>query len=311
MGEYYVVVTNAYGSTTSDTATLSLPSTNLVLWLTFDQDDGWTTNHIITDRSGMGNNAYYMASTNHQTWPTWTNGPGSLSAAQFVTNWVNLDGQTLGTYAAIPTTNGAGGLSKLTNATFAAWAYVEQPWVTGNHGGAFLTTGIEASNWWFGKYGSDGPQFSRIKVSGEFPWETYTRWPDLSVSAWHHYTVSWAGGYVSNYLDGASYSASATWTNDYSRLLTNFYGGTLTATNSGYNGTLNQWIALGVGHHSQWPVQYTDGGVEYGPNYGQFWGRLADVRIYNRALTAAEVAALYALGAPAVTNVPTNLRRLY
>jgi hypothetical protein len=328
-GNLQAVITNSYGSVTSQLAVLtvaapglgttvtSLVTDGLVLWLTFEQSDGWTTNHVITDKSGKGNHAYYMPSATHNTWPAWTNGPNGLSAAQFVANYTNAGGYRQGTYAAITSlsTNAANsGLAAFTNATWACWAYINNEHIVGESGDdMFLSCGQDVNNWFFGRYYQNTPQFSRATTSnGQEPLETYAVWPSINTSSWAHYAIVWNGTNTMAYLNGILYTNSLDWTNRgtftltnqyrndtiYSAVWTNYatvppslytnsYYGGMTGTNS----IMPPWSYIGVGVNTHSGM--ADADSQYGPNNGQLAGRLADVRIYNRALSSQEIADVY------------------
>jgi hypothetical protein len=95
------------------------------------------------------------------------------------------------------------------------------------------------------------------------------------------------------YMDGSPWTLTQgrTYTNAKTFAYTNGFPGILVSTNNagiGYN-----YIAVGVNSHSGTPDP--DDGDDL-PNNGQLQGGLADIRIYNRALSAAEVGAIYAGG---------------
>lgn len=290
-----LTVTNYYNSLTN----------GLVIWYTFAQDDGWTTNHAITDRSGWGNHAYYMASTNHNTWPAYTNGPnaGFPDAAQFVVNYTNSGSFQCGTYAAITsisTNMAASGIAWFTNGTWACWMIDDVPnnALGSADDGLFLSTAQEPNSWKFGKYYGENPEFWRstfditngYNENGQF----YASFPPTEQQnvGWHHYAVTWDGTNWVDYLDGVLFTRSSQYTNNNNSppafgYITNKFTGTLVSTNS--SGGIFNWIGLGVNTHSGTPNPDDADGF---PNNGQFWGRLADVRVYNRPLTAAEVASI-------------------
>src|SRR5205085_5059141 len=150
-------------------------------------------------------------------------------------------------------------------------------------------------------------------------------WPFVTNSAWHLYTITWDGTNIVDYLDGSPYTSSSTYSNSNNRIYTNRYEsgrlytvvwtndpvivtqsqyGILSSTNS--VGGLYNWIAVGVNSHSNLPTP-----DNMGPNNGQLWGQLADIRIYRRALSAAEVLALYSGGSVATRpSAPPGLRIL-
>lgn len=264
----------------------------LVLWLTFNNDDGWTTNHIITDRSGWTNNGFYFASTNHETWPTLTNGPGTLSAAHFVVNWTNPPGGfRYGTYVGI-TNILNGNLATFTNGTWSIWTAMDTNHVQTDTADFFLSSGLELDDWNFGKYYCDGPLFLRPTTGGGMePWEAYVRWPNITTTNWQHYAITWDGTNWTPYLNGVVYTDTMSWTNDGNygyATYTNQWTGTLNSTNSAEH----NWIGLGVLTHSGTP---DPDDVDGQPSNGQLWGNLADVRVYNRALTAEEIETIYQL----------------
>lgn len=272
------------------------PSGN-VLHFDFSRADGWTTNGVLTDRSGSGNTGYKYASTGRETWPTWTNGPGTLDAARFTNNLIDGSGFHKGTYIVVPLTNSANqSLWTFTNGTWALWAEVDLDYALGYSGDEqFLTTGQDTNNWFFGNYYStastSGPQFSRASTTGgQEPMDTFSRWPNVTASDWHHYAITWDGSTMQAYYDGQlwNHGDGRTYTNANTFNYTTNFTGLLVSTNS--VGLASSWIALGVNTHSGTPDPDDVDGL---PNNGQLQGALADVRIYNRALSAAEIGAIY------------------
>ena len=284
---------------------------------------------------GLWKSRLLLSEPNHNTWPSWTNGPNGLSAAQLVVNYTNSGGYRQGTFAAITSlaTNAANsGLAVFTNGSWMCWAYFDPPSINTDNGDMFLSTGNGFNDWLFGKYQQSGPQFSRTATSGGGePLETYADWPSVATPQWNHYAMVWDGTNMIPYLNGVVYPDSGLWTNRGTFTLTNqyrndtIYGPVWTNystdpaslyTNSSYgilvstNPVIPAWsyVAVGVNSHGNMPVG--DGG--YAPNNMQMQGRLSDVRIYNRALSPAEIGAVYS-GKPSGEAVapPNHFRVLY
>jgi hypothetical protein len=95
--------------------------------------------------------------------------------------------------------------------------------------------------------------------------------PDISNTAgWHHITVTKSGMSWTAYVDGASI-------------------GNITITNPTPNSGAHWYIS----------------GRQYGGFFNGYQGQIDDVRIYNRALSGAEVATLYGVGQTTHTNSTT------
>jgi hypothetical protein len=258
----------------------------LVLHLDFDRADGWTSNHVVTDQSGFTNNAVYYASVNRETWPHWTNGPNNLDAAQFRPTLTN--GFVFGTYMAVTNLYN---MRWFTNGTWALWHRFDgEP---GTEDSIWLSAGQEQDRWMMGKYYGNHPSFHRPSTAGgEDPHDAYASWPSIiGDTNWHHYAITWDGMNWTPYLDGVAWTNSALHTNSNTGLLTNQWTGVLLTTNS----LGNAWTWLGIGANTHSGTPDPDDADEF-PNNGQTWGKLADIRIYNRALTATEVLTIYGSG---------------
>ncbi|HNU52080.1 MAG TPA: immunoglobulin domain-containing protein, partial [Verrucomicrobiota bacterium] len=100
-----------------------------------------------------------------------------------------------------------------------------------------------------------------------------------SLGSWHHYLVSKAGTVYTLYIDGAPATGSTNYMNDHGVLKVITEGPA--AAESGMTAPLTIGQAEGGGFVN---------------------GKLDDVRIYNRALSATEVAALYEMERPMLTD---------
>lgn len=264
----------AYGQSQSD---------GLVMWLSFN---GWGGTTNVPDASPGGCDLtlpYSALNTPSTNYPAATNGPNGLGAA------------LLTTYRYGIVTN-LTPISNLTNGTVALWGYYS----AGSSGDSvFLDGGNygDTNNWWMGR--DDSFFNTRFWIHDAYGNKTNgVSFPDSGTATpWMHYAVTWAGNVFVGYTNGVAF-------------VTN------TVANAPYR-TITQpngWMAIGCMTHGG-TSDFTDNesanpdsGFHSYPNNGWLQGGLADLRIYARTLTAAEVSTVYtgiAAAAPP-PEAPTN-----
>jgi hypothetical protein len=237
------------------------------LYVPFDND--FTNSGVILDVSGYGNHALRYSLTN---WPSPTTGPDGSSAA-----WFHRVGsfEGGGDYAGVPwTTNSP--FYRLTNGTLLVWAY----YTSNSYHVSTIIDGSSYYNflgsWSLGRVYSSDSRFTVYDRNGNGFYAV--GYPDSAptgdTGGWHYYGVTWDGASFFGYFDGVPIS-----TNSQSGFPALILGGDPWA----------HWIAIGCLTHDGTPQIDGDG---Y-PNNGYFGGGIDDLRIYNRALNAAEIAALY------------------
>lgn len=183
---------------------------------------------------------------------------------------VSLNGSSQ--YVSLP----SGLITGLGDATISAWVYQNSQ----NTWARIFDFGADIDRYMFlTTYNGSGMRFAITKFTGAG--EQGINGPAMSVGAWHHVAVTLkadnAGSGVGTlYLDGAAVASNTAMT-----FTPDMIGSLVNATNN-YIG------------RSQWP----------GDPYLN--GRVDDFRIYNGALSAAEIAALYALS-PVAPAAPTNV----
>lgn len=274
--------------------------TNLLVWLRFEDD--FTNQNYAADSSGNGYHGWRMGKPTDTTKSNWpariaaSDQPGVNSngyAAQF-TAWTNSTYSQYdreGTYIAL--TNHV--LTNLNKATFAFWGIHYPPKFGGDYlqiqNNAFIDAGSGSAGrqggWQIGKSSSPQTRFSVLtNTTGStvkdfsFPDapENPSGW-DGSTTNWNHYAVTWDSGVIELYFNGSNCLSA-----DVSSACTNL----IIAPN--FYTSKSLWIAIGVHTHGgDWDL---DDAVDDYPNHGWLHGAIDDVRIYNRALSAAEVLAL-------------------
>lgn len=263
---------------------------SLLLWVTFNNWDGVSTN--IADDSG---NNIGITNTVHTygLWvtnvPTLTNGPNYTygNAAHFWGNGYSGGANSyVGQWMAVKPVSSA--LMDLTNATVAVWASPERvsqatygnygtlldAYCNGNYAGM-------ANSWHLGRHSS---YFMRLMVIGPYDTDADTNrfsflyWPDSDnfgnmVTNWHHYAFTFDGTNIAGYYDGTNFAT------------TNVTG----IVNKLHLFTRDDCLNIGAWQHEGTTEQDADDS----PNTGWWNGGMDDIRIYNRALSAAEIAGLY------------------
>ena len=258
----------------------------LLVWLQFTND---FTTGTVNDSSGNTNHGIRYSATN---WPYATNGPRTGIAGA---HWSNRRPHPviydLGDYIAI-TNQGSGLFYPMTNGTAAVWAYANSNSVGNSYliGADGTGQGVETNVWAIYR---DGEMF-RFRVSRwnvdhmthyiilTFPDDTIGHGSGaeaFTMTNWAHFAVTW--DCVADTAI-AYYNGSPVQTNmlsvPYLQCNTNMEFGDI------------PWISIGCNTHDGTPVvDDLDGGSVGYPNNGFFAGHMADVRIYNRALTPTEV----------------------
>jgi hypothetical protein len=242
----------------------------LVLWFSFN---GWNGISNVPDASPSLDDMslpYSALNTPSTNYPTATNGPNGLGAGWFttyrygiVTNWTGLENLTNGTVSVWGRyTTASAGDSVMLDA--------------GNYGGA--------NNWWLGR--DDSYFNTRFWIHDAAGNKTSAvSFPDSGSgvdTGWHHYSVTWSGNQFVGYYDGSPFV-----TNN----VANAPFRTVTQP--------NHWLAVGCYTHGGTP-DFTDNesaspdnGFQSYPNNGWLQGGVADVRIYNRTLSAAQVQSIF------------------
>jgi hypothetical protein len=212
-----------------------------------------TTGTTLSDSSGNGKNGTLVGPA--------TFGPGKIGNALILTATNGVDGGASGGYAQLP----AGLLTSIQTMTVAAWFMV-------NSNTKFqrvfdFGTSSTTSSMYFTPFGSTGtpgfPQFSirTVLTDGGLNKEDLVGTTAITISpAWHHVAVvlDATGGHL--YLDGGLVFSNAA----------------MTLRPADLGAMPNDWI----------------GRSEF-PNDPYFDGDIDEFRVYNRALTAAEVLALF------------------
>lgn len=284
----------------------------LLVSLTFE--DNFTLQPYITDQSGNGNHAWRYGYTNSA---AGSNFPNRVSAALTPgTNTSSYAGEFAwyadghgdygrsGDYAAI--TNGSA-FTNLTTATIAVRARYYASYnddYTEDANAVLLSAGdavnARLGSWNFGRWNQSiflnetrfivstnsnqgtpqsGSESSRWfgkagRLVGRFD-DAWAPINDGDTTNWHHYAVTWDHGIIKLYYDGVAIG-----TNDVSAVITNLNVGA-------------GWIAVGANTHvgtNPYLNDLTDSPPF--PNNGFLNGVIDDVRIYNVALSAAQVQAL-------------------
>lgn len=259
------------------------------LKLHFDFDEDFSDGRVL-DVSGNGNDGLQFNPTN---WITATNGVFGSSAARFTFVGVMTNDPphiyNLGQYLAVTNLSG---IAIMTNATISLWA---QFYDTNNLNFLMLmdcgysttyasSPSLASNSWSFGRNFASYLSFYVYPAGGGY--RTLVQWPsdvvraggytpDLATTNIHLYTITLdcPGNRAIAYYDGQPYQ-----TNTIDLPWLRIYGCSSI-----------RWLCIGAMAHDGTPYW----GDDRYPNSGYFEGRLDDVRIYNRTLSAAEVHTLY------------------
>lgn len=272
----------------------------LLVLLAFDED--FTTNSYVTDWSGNGNHAYKFGFPSDPNAPLYTNAP--LRVATSTTpgrtgdtgyagdfDWFE-DGYGFygrsGRYLAI--TNGADFVD-MPAMTVMAWARYMAPYPTYDYTAdsvatlvsAGLPTGTQGS-WSLGRYNqSIALNETRFVVNtnasfGQRKMGFLEDGFNGNTTNWYHFAATFDAGTVVLYFNGVAFATNT------------INNATLTVGESGSRPY--DWIGIGCSTHVGTPELEDETGTDY-PNNGWMNGVIDDVRIYNRALVAGEVEAIF------------------
>lgn len=264
---------------------------------------------IMTNLAGYPTQGGRMSPTN---WPYQTNYNGRLGA-RFTVRPGHYEGSIdlgWGDYVAVTNLSP---LQNLTNGTISFWAQYFQTmsngvlWADQLRVQRIFDGGYQGYPWSAGTFfigrgfspvsGDNNQTVMRLySTDPNANPTTLVSWPDRtadgSTTNWHFYTLTWngssAGTNLFAYLDGNLVASNA--------MNASFYK----ITND-FN-----WFSLGCWSHDGTP-QWQD--VDDYPNNGWFNGVLGEFRIYNRALSAAEVNALANNSGGGNTVVINNVQR--
>jgi hypothetical protein len=285
-GNYSVVVSNSAGTAVSANALLTVNSSTtagsdpaLVLRFDFDED---FSNGRIFDVSGNGNHGWRMDPTN---WITGTSGVFGSSAANFAYVGQFTNNPPNAPYSQYIAVTNCAGFSYLTNGTLSMWAKID---ANGDLVMELMDTGSAgvSNTWTLGRDSTFDFTFTTYSDGSSrevllFPVDVVQYGgsnPDLSTTQFHLYsvTIDCPGNQAIAYYDGQPY-------------MTNTIGLPWLRVNG--------WLCVGAMQHGGTP-QWGD---DLYPNAGFFVGKMDDIRIYNRTLSATEVQDLY-------TGTPSQVR---
>lgn len=279
-----VPVTNAPDQFYRVALRINPPDPSLVLHLSFEND---FSNRLIIDSSGYNNHALQFSPSN---WPFITKGPDGSQAAGYSPRHPLPGTQyTQGDYAGIPASPV---LDSLSNGTVLAWCHYA---AESYHNSTIIDAasyGIESATWLLGRSYTYDTRFSIGIGNGTnkycdalvFP-DTINPYVTYDTGGWHHYGVTWDGTNIVGYFDGRPFQ-----TNSQGHYLALRMGKA-------------QWLAIGCKVHQGTP-QWGD---DLYPNSGWMTGEIDDVRIYNRALSPAEIFNIYASFDKVPPTTPTGV----
>ncbi len=175
----------------------------------------------------------------------------------------------------------------LTNGTVSEWINYDNLVGSGDYYSLDGWYGFpETNSFWVAAPNGNPSQFRTWKNSGTFTNMVYGDW--ALHNAWHMYTVTWDGSQVVRWFDGLPQSTNA-------QILDYYHVEEVT-----------KWLAIGVQHGSH---------PKNAPTFGWLNGSLADIRIYNFALTATNIGDLFTFNStnsipptpdPDITGQPQN-----
>lgn len=315
-----------------DIGALELQDTNLICWLTFDQSfTNWPDGRI-DDQSGYGNHAYRWGNTN-SVYPTnfpvaiyATNIAGANTNGYIAGDfrWLTNDYGLYGRWGQFAAVTNVSMFTNVANFSVMCWAHyanatrinpVYDYSVDGN--ATLISAGTSAGfvgSWDMGRYNQNiwlnNTRF-QLMTNGAFTgsWgassdpvyggdgKVIFNYPDRGfdnngeTTVWHHYAMTFANGVAKSYYDGTNLA-----TCDVSAITTHMtvgWNNYLTATRA--------FIGIGVDTHggdpllAPWDDFYAGdtGKIAY-PNNGWMDGQIDDVRMYNRTLSASEIAGIVA-----------------
>jgi hypothetical protein len=269
---------------------------SLVLYYDFDQI---SANGMITDLSGMNNHGWQPNATNLL---TSTNGVFGTPASQFTyAGFISNDFPNIYQFSQYIAVTNLAGFFYLTNGTISVWARFDTNkdfnlyLIDTGYNPTYARDKVASSNAWvLGRIGSaylrfcTYPPYGGVRYVVNWPTDVIKpggTTPNLGTTAFHLYTVTFncTANRAVAYYDGAPYM-----TNTIDLPWLRIYGG-----------YLGRWMCIGAMTHDGTPAWGDD---KY-PNAAYFVGRMDDLRIYNRELSANDVLALYqGLGTRAQVN---------
>ncbi len=175
----------------------------------------------------------------------------------------------------------------LTNGTVSEWINYDNLVGSGDYYSLDGWYGFpETNSFWVAAPNGNPSQFRTWRNSGFFTNTVYGDW--ALHNAWHMYTMTWDGANVVRWFDGLPQSTNA-------QILDYYHVDEVT-----------KWLAIGVQHGSH---------PKNAPTFGWLNGSLADIRIYNYALTATNIGDLFTFNStnsipptpdPDITGQPQN-----
>lgn len=292
---------NSYAQTGGGTQDPSLK-----LHFNFDQD---VSGGKVIDVSSNGNDGLQFNPTN---WITSTNGVFGTGAAYFTTVGImtNDPGHfyPLSQYIAVTSLNG---IKYLTNGTLSMWARFDAT-NNGHQEVCLMDCGYTAFYSWSPTEASNSWTWAKLPYQNYLTFMVFPylpsggywsllRWPDDTVGGdnesttnIHLYalTIDCPGNQAIAYYDGQPYM-----TNTINLPWLRIYGT--------YSVYWVNWLCIGASSHDGTP-QWGD---DRYPNDGYFSGKMDDVRIYNRTLSAAEIQALYYGYGSKAWNLPVSAKQ--
>jgi len=276
----------------------SMGATNDIGFLEFDPSlqvhctfgENVVSSNALPDSTGYGHTGINWNATN---WITTTAGPSDNAGQWTVVGVMTNDpGQTynLSQYAGITNLSGIQFLTNGTIAVWVQWATNGERWDTILDCGYSLAYSWDptvSTNSWAMHYGSPdlsdsptGPVFKKYGSSLNDTNGVLMRWTQpRDGSTWWHIAVSWnaSSNLVWGYQNGVCIATNSFLNTPYLRI-----SGSPRLT------TPIPWLSVGAMEHDGTPQWGDD---KY-PNSGFFKGKMDDLRIYNRSLSAGEVAAI-------------------
>lgn len=307
------LLTDLYGAPRGSAGTWSIgalePSGLVVHLLSNGADTNWATTGIITNTAGVTGTKGYGVRFSATNWVTLTNGANGPWTNSYAAHWwpsyqvqQGAETHSYGSYIAITNLTD---IQFLTNATICFWSHRDTnsynaTVAIGNMGTA--QTGTLSNSW---DIACDGENY-RFRLG----------WPGLD-NLGHVTNLVYFPIQVPNQFNETNWTHYAVVIQCPSNQVVGYYNGTAYATNnlcgvpylrSDYSDQSTPWLGIGVNPHGGTPqMDYTGPGTDMFPNNGWLGGDMADIRIYNRALSAAEVASIYTgVGQSESSPVTTN-----
>jgi hypothetical protein len=267
----------------------TFPDPSLVLWYRFDSLTGFIHDDSGHHATGTLEDAAH--------WPVLSRGPTTNPPNAALFTHIAVDGTVAGDgqYAAV---TWLADLSPLTNATIAVWAHYTTS-IDANYINDQTATILSCDPnipgtvgaWYLGRNFSSSTIFAAYTNASNFQATYLVGFPDSTASGdtggWHHYAVTKNGFTFVGYFDGVPVATNSA---------------PVDALRIGGN---PPWLDIGSWPHNGTPAYGDD---EY-PNNGWMNGAIADVRIYNRRLSGADIQALVA-GGPVTVGRPTGPSQL-